>query len=149
MKSTMRVAAAFFVAGAVTLSGCGGVDRAGTKKNILKGFAGSGISEADQKCVADLIDKYSDSDLKKMDSAMSKDGATSTDPLAVKFVGQTKECVVGTMRTGIVDQVVAAFPAITADQKACVTKMVNSKSAADLESGGEAFGQEIGATCLT
>jgi hypothetical protein len=148
MKSTRTVAMSLFVAGAFALSSCGGVDRAGTKANILKGFSGSGISAEDQKCVANLIDKYSDSDLKKMDAAFKKSDSDPTDPLAIKFIGQTKECVVGTIRTGIIDQMSAAFPAITADQKACVTKLVNAKSAAEIESGGSAFGEEIAKTCL-
>jgi hypothetical protein len=148
MKSTLRVGAALFVAGTVALSSCGTVDRAGTKKQILKSFSGSGVSEEDQKCVANLIDKYSDSELKTMDSALKKDGVTSTNPLAVKFLGQAKECAVGAARSSIVDEMSKAFPAITADQKACVTKFVNGKSFADLESGGAALGEEIAKACL-
>jgi hypothetical protein len=148
MKSTMRVTAAFLIAGAVALSSCGGVDRAGTKKNLLKSMATTGASAEDQKCVANLIDKYSDSDLKSMDAALNKDGLSSTNPLAVKFLGQTKECLVGTLRTQFVDQFSAAIPTITADQKTCVTKLVNAKSAAELEAADESFGVEIAKSCL-
>jgi hypothetical protein len=148
MKSTMRAFAAFAVAGSIALSGCGGVDRAGTKKNILKGFEGSGISADDQSCVANIIDKYSDSDLKKMDKALEKNATAPTEPLALEFIAKTKECVVGSTRKAVVDSVVSAFPDITEAQKSCVTDFISKKSAAELESGGEALGQEIAKSCL-
>jgi hypothetical protein len=149
MKITARSLAVLVAAAAVGLSGCGGVDRAGTKKNILKSFEGSGIAKEDQTCVANLIDNYSDSDIKKIDSAFKVSATDPTDPAAKKFLGEVQGCVVKSTRQAVIDEFVKAKPDMTDVQKKCLTDYLAAKSASDFAGDAAAMGAEIAKTCLT
>lgn len=97
--------------------------------------------------MANLIDGYSDKELKTIDDALSKNSTDPTEPLAVEFLGNTKNCVTGSAKTAVIDQLKAAFPDMTADQLSCVEGIVNSKTAADFQEP-TAIGQEVGTKCL-
>ena len=53
----------------VGLVACGGVNRAGTKRQILNGLSGLGLQESTKTCVADSIDKFTDAELRKLNAS--------------------------------------------------------------------------------
>lgn len=57
------------------LVACGGVDRDGTRDNIVDGLEEAGL-EVDADCIDDALDKYSDDELEEIDSLL-EDGETS------------------------------------------------------------------------
>ena len=69
-----RVAAVAALA-VVGLVACGGVDREGTRDEIVKTLADSGI-EIDGDCIDAALDKYSDDELQDIDDAL-QDGSDS------------------------------------------------------------------------
>ena len=69
--------------------GACGVDRKGTKDAILKGLEGTALSEAAKTCVANSIDSFNDSDLKKLDKSLGK-GEESD--LTKKFTADVTAC---------------------------------------------------------
>lgn len=81
-----RLAAVLTIA-LVLAAGCGGVDRAGTKKVLLEKLATSGASEPAKKCIADSIDSYSDTQLKQLESGKADTALTS------RFTDTITKCI--------------------------------------------------------
>jgi hypothetical protein len=83
----------FLTAAVLSLSlvvgGCG-VDRAGTKEAMLKGLEGTGATDAQKTCLANSIDKFSDSELKKLNSSLEKKEETE---LTKKYEADLLACV--------------------------------------------------------
>ena len=61
---------------AVTLAACGGVDRDGTRKELVSSFEESGI-EIDADCVDTVFEKYSDDDLQAIDETLGNNETTA------------------------------------------------------------------------
>ena len=59
------------VAVAGLLAGCGGVDRNGTRDNIIKSLKAAGVT-ADGKCVDGVLKAYTDDQLKSIDAQLKK-----------------------------------------------------------------------------
>ena len=72
------------------LVACGGVDRAGTRDNIVKGLKASGIN-IDSKCVDDALNKYSDDELKAIDKQLGK---SDTSGQAGEFLVAVQGCII-------------------------------------------------------
>jgi hypothetical protein len=73
---TTRFAVIAAVAG-LALAACGGVDREGTRDNIVEQLADAGV-EIDADCVDAALDKYSDDELESIDKTLS-DGESSAE----------------------------------------------------------------------
>jgi len=86
MKKTLLGAAAALT----LLVACGGVDRAGTRDNIVKGLKSSGIN-IDSKCVDDALNKYSDDELKAIDKQLGK---SDTSGQAGEFLVAVQGCII-------------------------------------------------------
>lgn len=69
------------------LGGCGGVDREGTKAELLKGL-GDTVPEDQKQCMADSIDKFSDDELKKANTDQSS-------PEMAKVIAEMTKCITG------------------------------------------------------
>ena len=69
---TTRFAVIAAVAG-LALAACGGVDREGTRDNIVEQLADAGV-EIDADCVDAALDKYSDDELESIDKTLSDGG---------------------------------------------------------------------------
>ncbi len=91
----MRRTIASLCLGAVTVFGAAacGVDKQGTADNLIKNIEkGAGDLTDDQKsCLTDLVEGYSDDDLRKLDKAET----SSTDPLVAAFSEQMFVCISG------------------------------------------------------
>ena len=61
----------------LALAACGGVDREGTRDNIVEQLADAGV-EIDADCVDAALDKYSDDELESIDKTLS-DGESSAE----------------------------------------------------------------------
>ena len=72
----------------LTLTACGGVDRDGTRDNIVEGLAASGI-EVSGECVDDALDQYSDDELEAIDEQLD-DGDYTGD--AEELLNSLLEC---------------------------------------------------------
>jgi len=71
MKKTLLGAAAALT----LLVACGGVDRAGTRDNIVKGLRTAGYN-VDAKCIDDVLNKYTDDELTAIDKQLGKGDST-------------------------------------------------------------------------
>ncbi len=69
------------------LGGCGGVDREGTKAELIKAL-GDTVPEDQKACMADSIDKFSDDELKK-----ANDDANSAE--MAKVIEEMTKCITG------------------------------------------------------
>ena len=74
---------------AAGLVACGGVDRAGSRNDIVEAMSNQGL-EADVECVGHVLDGYSDSELKDIDTELRL--PTSTDPRTKQFLDALKDC---------------------------------------------------------
>ncbi|MFN8023860.1 MAG: hypothetical protein U0Q03_20175 [Acidimicrobiales bacterium] len=72
---TARVTVLAAIAG-LALAACGGVDREGTRDNIVETFTNAGI-EIDSDCVDAALDKYSDDELEAIDKTLSDNQSTA------------------------------------------------------------------------
>lgn len=59
------------VAVAGLLAGCGGVDRNGTRDNIVKSLKAAGVT-ADSTCIDGVLKAYTDDQLKSIDAQLKK-----------------------------------------------------------------------------
>jgi hypothetical protein len=77
----------FVALGAVTaLVACGGVDRDGTRDNIVNGLKDRGM-DIDADCVDDALDDYSDDQLEAIDKTLDDDqSSTESDQLLQKIL---------------------------------------------------------------
>jgi hypothetical protein len=81
------------VAALAALVACGGVDRDGTRDNIVDTLTEAGY-DIDADCIDGVLDDYSDDELKEIDDTL-EDGGTSADSEAL--LEQIYTCVpVGT-----------------------------------------------------
>lgn len=85
MKKIMAMA----VIGVGLLAACG-VDREGTRDNIIKSFEDQGLS-IDKDCVDDALDQYSDDELEKMDDELEKNPDSPSDE-AIEFANKVIAC---------------------------------------------------------
>lgn len=71
------------------LAACG-VDREGTRDNIIKSFEDQGLA-IDKECVDGVLDEYSDDELESMDDELEKN---PTDPSAeaLEFANKVIAC---------------------------------------------------------
>jgi hypothetical protein len=65
----------------LVLASCGGVDRAGTRDQLVDQFEAAGLT-ADPDCIDDALDQYSDDELEALDKAL-EDGGSSDDAAAL------------------------------------------------------------------
>jgi hypothetical protein len=78
------------------LAACGGVDRGGSRDDIIEQMRNQGI-EADVECVGHVLDGYTDSALEDIDEQLKE--PTSTDPQTVQFLAALKACEAVTTTT--------------------------------------------------
>lgn len=86
MKKILAIAA---TCGALFAS-CGGVDRAGTRDQIVKSIEDAG-GKADADCVDGVFDKYSDAELEAIDKEVGAN-ATEVSDSATQLFAQLQEC---------------------------------------------------------
>ena len=103
MKKTVLVATACL---AMALTGCGNkVDRAATKKVIAAELKkNTELSDADQTCVINAIDNYSDAELVAMDKEFSKSAGTATSAVGLKYQADTQKCIRPTLTADIMKE---------------------------------------------
>ncbi len=77
-----------FAATAVLVA-CGGVDRGGSRSDIVKAMSNQGLA-ADVECVGHVLDGFSDSALEAIDEQLSE--PTSTDPQTKQFLDALRDC---------------------------------------------------------
>lgn len=70
------------VAVAAGLVACGGVDRKGTRDNIVDSYADQGFTLS-PGCVDDVLDEYTDDELKAIDDAFN-DQQSTTQSVAIQ-----------------------------------------------------------------
>jgi hypothetical protein len=139
---------------ALTLAGCGGVDRAGTKKAIAASVKSSGLTEADQTCVVNSIDKYSDKELLALDKEIKKSGSeAATSEIGKKYEADLANCGRGTLKKTVLDGLKSSMPNLTAAQSDCAATFLDKLSADEMtnlmqSSDGQALGEKLAAECL-
>jgi hypothetical protein len=70
----------------LTLAACGGVDREGTRDELVKQLEANGI-DIDADCVDTALDKYSDDELKKIDDALGNgENTAASDALFAELI---------------------------------------------------------------
>jgi hypothetical protein len=145
----------FCAASALSLSLVGAacsskVDREGTKKLILDELKKSDVSDSDAQCVAKLLDGYSDSDLKKLDSEFTKN-ENPVSELGQGFRDKTVECVKGTAATQMLDELKKSVT-LTAEQETCAADFFKALTATELQELNDTtkaneFGAKMVAKC--
>jgi hypothetical protein len=152
MKKAITAGAAIV---ALTLAGCGTkVDRAGTKKAIAASVKTSGLTEADQTCVVNSIDKYSDKELLALDKEFSKAGAAdATSEIGKKYEADVANCGRGTLKKTVLEGLKSAFPDLTVAQSDCASAFLDKLSADEFSAmlksdTGSAMGEKLAAECL-
>ena len=88
--------AGFVFTTAVVLVACGGVDRGGSRDDIIEAMRHQGI-EADVECVGHVLDGFSDSALKAIDEQLRE--PSSTDPQTMQFLEALRACTTPTTPT--------------------------------------------------
>jgi hypothetical protein len=133
MKKALVAGAAIM---ALTLAGCGTkVDRAGTKKVIADQLKkDDALNAADQTCVVNTIDKYSDKQLLALDKEFKAGGtgASATSEIGKQYQGDVGNCAKGTLKEAITKQA-KANDLVDADI-ACALKAADAYSGADVMS---------------
>ena len=81
---------------AAVLVACGGVDRGGSRDDIIEAMRNQGL-EADVECVGHVLDGFSDSALKTIDEQLRQ--PTSTDPQTMQFLEALRACTSPTTST--------------------------------------------------
>lgn len=76
-------------ASAAVLVACGGVDRGGSRDDIIEAMRNQGL-EADVECVGNVLDGFSDSALKAIDEELRE--PSSTDPQTMQFLDALRSC---------------------------------------------------------
>jgi hypothetical protein len=76
-------------ASAAVLVACGGVDRGGSRDDIIEAMRNQGL-EADVECVGHVLDGFSDSALKAIDEELRE--PSSTDPQTMQFLDALRAC---------------------------------------------------------
>ncbi len=74
---------------AALLAACGGVDRDGSRDDIVEAMRNQGL-EADVECVGHVLDGYSDQSLESIDDQL--DEPVSTDPQTRQFLDALIDC---------------------------------------------------------
>jgi hypothetical protein len=141
---------------ALTLAGCGGVDRAKTKKTIAASMKSSELTPADQTCIVNSIDKYSDKELLALDKEIGKAGAgaKATSEVGKKYEADLANCTRGTVKKTVIDGLKSSMPDLTPAQSDCASAFLDKLSAEEFSAllqsdDGAAFGQKLAAECLT
>lgn len=74
---------------AAALAACGGVDRGGSRDDIIEEMRNQGL-EADIECVSNVLDGFTDDALKAIDDQLGE--PTSTDPQTMQFLDALRAC---------------------------------------------------------
>lgn len=77
------------LAAATALAACGGVDRGGSRDDIIEAMRAQGFA-ADAECVGHVLDGYSDSSLKAIDGQLRQ--PATTDPQTQQFLDALRAC---------------------------------------------------------
>jgi hypothetical protein len=120
---------------ALTLAGCGTkVDRAGTKKVIADQLKkDDALNAADQTCVVNSIDKYTDKQLLALDKEFKASaGASATSEIGKQYEGDVGNCAKGTLKEEITKQ--AKTNGLVESDLACALKAADAYSGADVMS---------------
>jgi hypothetical protein len=72
------------------LVGCGGVDRGGTRDNVIEAYEAQGV-DLDSDCIDAVLDGYSDDELETID-----DDETGSTPEAQEMLSKFAACVTTT-----------------------------------------------------
>jgi uncharacterized protein YdbL (DUF1318 family) len=126
------IAAALSIA-VVTLAGCGTkVDRAKTKKVVGEQLKNDGaLNAADQTCVVNAIDKYSDKQLLALDKELkASNGAAATSEIGKQYQGDIGNCAKGTLKDEITKQ--AKANGLVDSDLDCALKAVDKYSGSDV-----------------
>ena len=81
---------------AALIVACGGVDRGGSRDDIIEAMRDQGM-EADAECVGHVLDGFSDSALQDIDDQLRQ--PTSTDPQTLQFLAALRACTPSTTVT--------------------------------------------------
>jgi hypothetical protein len=81
---------------AIGLVACGGVDRGGSRSDIIEAMRNQGL-EADVECVGHVLDGFSDSALKAINQQLRE--PASTDPQTLQFLDALRACTSTTTTT--------------------------------------------------
>jgi hypothetical protein len=126
------IAAALSIA-VVTLAGCGTkVDRAKTKKVVGEQLKkDDALNAADQTCVVNAIDKYSDKQLLALDKELkASNGAAATSEIGKQYQGDIGSCAKGTLKDVITKQ--AKENGLVETDLACALKAADTYSGTDV-----------------
>ena len=74
---------------AATLVACSGVDRGGSRDDILESMRNQGL-DGDVECVGHVLDGYSDDDLQTIDEQLGE--PATTDPQTQQFLAALVAC---------------------------------------------------------
>ena len=110
------------------------------------------MNAADQKCIVNSIDKYSDNELLALNKDFAKDAKEPSTDAGKKFQGEMTNCARGTMKETGVDSLKKSFPDITATQIDCANASIDKLSADEFSKmvsggGGEDFGAKMAQDC--
>ena len=86
-----RLSGALLVLGLVLGGASCGVDKQGTAENLIKSFEdanGTELNDDQKDCLTDVVEGYSDDDLKSLD------GDDASDELIDEFTGKAYDCIV-------------------------------------------------------
>jgi hypothetical protein len=148
IKATRKAIATTVVAVAV-LAGCGGVDRSGSRDQILQELAPNATAD-EKKCVDGVMKDYSDSELKAIDK-IAEDVATS-DPKVIDFRKKVIGCVPTQLKATLMDTFAKSIPNMTPDQTKCLDDFMAGLDVSVLAEGEAAatkVGQDLATKCLT
>jgi hypothetical protein len=126
------IAAALSIA-VVTLAGCGTkVDRAKTKKVVGEQLKkDDALNAADQTCVVNAIDKYSDKQLLALDKELkASNGAAATSEIGKQYQGDIGSCAKGTLKAEITKQ--AKENGLVDSDLECALKAADQYSGSDV-----------------
>ena len=89
MTRTRILAAVATAAVALTLTACGGVDREGTRDELISQLEAHGV-EVEGECVDAALDKYSDDELTDIDESLGNGEST---PESDALLGELISCI--------------------------------------------------------
>lgn len=124
---------------AVLLAGCGGVDRAGTREDIVDAVDEAG-GTADEDCIDDVFGRYTDDQLEAINEQFGESSA-SLPPDAAALQAQLYECITITARARIVTSAEDAGGTV---DEACVDAVFGSRSSAEIAALDEEFQRPTG-----
>jgi hypothetical protein len=130
MKKALAICAAI---AAFTLAGCGTkVDRVATKKVVAEQLKkDDALNAADQTCVVNTIDKYSDKQLLALDKELKAGaGAAATSEIGKQYQGDVGNCAKGTLKDAITKQ--AKENGLVEADLACALKAADAYSGNDV-----------------